>query len=81
MRDSVNDPTYKSRRELEFTLENDFQDQFIPRYSMVSFHTIPYTEVYKRGLAQLKMMDDYLSGDITKFELHENILKQLTPIP
>ncbi len=81
MRDSVNDPTYKSRRELEFRLENDFQDQFIPRYSMVSFHTIPYTEVYKRGLAQLKMMDDYLSGDISKFELHENILKQLTPIP
>ena len=80
MRDSVNDPTYKSRRELEFRLENDFQDQFIPRYSMVSFHTIPYTEVYKRGLAQLKMMDDYLSGDITESKLYENILSQLTPI-
>ena len=53
MRDSVNDPTYKSRRELEFRLENDFQGQFIPRYSMVSFHTIPYTEVYKLSLIHI----------------------------
>ena len=80
MRDSVNDPVYKNRRELEFSLETQFRDRFIPRYSMVSFHTMPYTEVYKRGLLQLKMMDDYLSGDITESKLYENILSQLTPI-
>ena len=80
MRDSVNDPAYKIKRELEFSLENKFRDRFIPRYSMVSFHTIPYTEVYKRGLIQLKMMEEYLSGEVTQSTLYENILNQLAPI-
>ena len=46
MRDSVNDPKYKIKRELEFDLENKFWDRFVPRYSMVSFHELPYSEVY-----------------------------------
>ena len=80
MRDFVNDPDYKIKRELEFSLENKFRDRFITRYSMVSFHTIPYTEVYKRGLIQLKMMEEYLSGEVTQSTLYENILNQLAPI-
>ena len=80
MRDSVNDPIFRKRRELEFKLENRFPDRFVPRYSMVSFTTIPYSEVYKRGLLQLGLMDKYISGKISKHDLHEQILYQLTPI-
>ena len=32
MRDSVNDPKYKIKRELEFDLENKFWDRFVPKY-------------------------------------------------
>ena len=48
MRDHVNDPEYKKRRNMELKLERMFPGQFIPRYSMVSFHQIPYAEVYQR---------------------------------
>ena len=80
MRDSVNNKEYKKRRELELVLEEKFRDKFIPRYSMVSFHQIPYSKVYKRGQIQLDLMNRYLSNELTKAELYDQIDKQLEPI-
>ena len=80
MRDLVNDPIYKKRRELELVLEAKFSERFIPRYSMVSFHQIPYAEVYRRGEIQFKLMNQYLSNELTETQLHELIKQQLTPI-
>lgn len=80
MRDSVNNKEYKKRRELELVLEKKFRDKFIPRYSMVSFHQIPYSKVYKRGQIQLDLMNRYLSNELTKAELYDQIDKQLEPI-
>jgi kynurenine 3-monooxygenase len=80
MRDSVNDPLYKKRRELEFELEEKFSDRFIPRYSMVSFHDIPYSKVYERGIMQLNLINEYLSGGISKEKLHERVLDELPPL-
>ena len=45
MRDHVNDPEYKKRRQLELKLERMFPEEFNPRYSMVSFHENEYSEV------------------------------------
>ena len=80
MRDSVNDPKYRKRRELELNLESKFWDRFVPRYSMVSFHQIPYSKVYERGKIQMNLMDSFLAGDITKNQLYNNIIQQLVPI-
>ena len=80
MRDSVNDPLYKKRRELEFELEEKFSDRFIPRYSMVSFHDIPYSKVYERGLMQLNLVNEYLSGGISKETLHDRVLDEIPPL-
>ena len=44
MRDHVNDAEFKLRRQVGFELEKRFPDHFIPRYSLVSFHTGPYSE-------------------------------------
>ena len=63
MRDHVNDPEYKKRRNVELKLERMFPGQFIPRYSMVSFHQIPYAEVYERGEKQFKIISDVLKAD------------------
>ena len=63
MRDHVNDTEYKKRRNVELKLERMFPGQFIPRYSMVSFHQIPYAEVYQRGEKQLKIIGDVLKAD------------------
>ena len=80
MRYSVNDPKYKIKRELEFDLENKFWDRFVPRYSMVSFHELPYSEVYRRGEVQSKLMYSFIKGDLTKKKLYEQIESKLTPI-
>ena len=79
MRDSVNDPMFIKRRELEFELESRFTERFVPRYSMVSFHQIPYSEVYRRGKIQFKLMSEFLSKDISKPKLYKKI-ESLLPI-
>ncbi len=60
MRDYVTDPYYIKRRELELKMERIFPDEFLPRYSMVSFHRIPYANVYAKGEYQNKLMDRIL---------------------
>ena len=77
MRDLVNDPIYLDRRNLEFELEKEFPDRFIPRYSMVSFHKIPYSEVYMRGRIQLDLMNKFQKGLISKSTLYQSIINQL----
>ena len=52
MRDLVNDPAFQLKHKVGFLLERRFPDVFIPRYSMVSFHRVPYTEALQRGEIQ-----------------------------
>ncbi len=80
MRDLVNDPIYIERRNLEFELEKEFPERFIPRYSMVSFHKIPYSEVYQRGRIQMDLMNKFQKGLISKIKLNESIINQLEPL-
>ena len=80
MRDSVNNLEYKKYRELELFLENKFPNRFIPRYSMVSFNEIPYSEVYRRGKIQSGIIKDFLSGKISKTIRDEEILNKLNPL-
>ena len=80
MRDSVNDQKYKIKRQLEFDLENKFWDRFVPRYSMVSFYELPYSEVYRRGEIQFKLIDSFIEGIITKKKLYADIENKLSPI-
>ncbi|MBC8323889.1 MAG: FAD-dependent monooxygenase [Candidatus Marinimicrobia bacterium] len=67
MRDHVNNPRYKKRRELELKMECMFPEKFTPRYSMVSFHQIPYANVYARGEEQYQLLDAILD----KYELDD----------
>ena len=58
MRDSVRDPRFQLKKELGFELERQFPDRFIPRYSMVMFHRIPYAKVLRRGEQQNELLDE-----------------------
>ena len=66
--------------QIHFDLENKFWDRFVPRYSMVSFHELPYSEVYRRGEVQSKLMYSFIAGDLTKKKLYEQVEKKLSPI-
>jgi kynurenine 3-monooxygenase len=56
MRDSVRDPKFQLRKELAWKLEALYPDRFIPRYSMVMFHLLPYADAYTRGRVQEKIL-------------------------
>jgi kynurenine 3-monooxygenase len=56
MRDAVRDPAFLLRRELAWKLEALYPDIFIPRYSMVMFHLMPYAEAYRRGTVQAEIL-------------------------
>jgi len=49
MRDSVRDPQFLLKKAIGFELERRFPGRFIPRYSMVMFHHLPYAEAQRRG--------------------------------
>ncbi|WP_251358268.1 NAD(P)/FAD-dependent oxidoreductase [Kangiella sp. TOML190] len=56
MRDSVRDPKFHLKKAIAFELEKKYPNQFIPRYSMVMFHHIPYAMAQSRGEAQANIL-------------------------
>ena len=61
MRDSVLEPKFALKKELGFELEKRIPDCFIPRYSMVMFHRIPYDEAFRRGQIQAQLLDELVA--------------------
>jgi len=64
MRDSVRDEKFILRNALAFELEKRFPEYFCPRYSMVMFHRLPYSEAKQRGLIQEEILQQ-LTIDVT----------------
>ena len=65
MRDSVRAPKFLLKKELAWKLEELYPDSFIPRYSMVMFHLLPYAEAYRRGKIQAEKRLDIFFGSQT----------------
>ena len=61
MRSTVREPKFQLKKDLSFRLEERHPDRFIPRYSMVMFHTIPYAEAQRRGAIQEGILDELTS--------------------
>jgi len=68
MRDSVRHTDFHLRKDVAWELETRFPEYFIPRYSMVMFHHIPYAQAFKRGNIQAEIVAE-LSETIN--EAHE----------
>ena len=62
MRDSVRHREFMLRKALERELERLHPGLFIPRYSLVMFHRIPYVEACRRGRIQAEILDELLRG-------------------
>ncbi len=58
MRSTVREPKFQLKKDLSFRLEERHPGRFIPRYSMVMFHTIPYAEAKRRGAIQEEILDE-----------------------
>jgi kynurenine 3-monooxygenase len=49
MRDKVGSPVFRWKKKLEHLLHDLFPGWLVPRYNLVSFSTVPYSEALKRG--------------------------------
>ena len=67
MRSTVRDPRFQLKKELAWRLEDRHPDRFIPRYSMVMFHRIPYAEAKRRGVIQSEILNR-LTEDIESLD-------------
>ena len=62
MRESVTDSKFQLKKELGFELERRFPDRFVPRYSMVMFHLLPYASAMTRGNVQQEILAELVQG-------------------
>ncbi len=58
MRSTVREPKFQLKKDVAFRLEERHPNRFVPRYSMVMFHTIPYAEAQRRGAIQEQILDE-----------------------
>jgi kynurenine 3-monooxygenase len=83
MRATVNDPKFHLKKAIAFELEKRLPEYFIPRYSMVMFHLIPYAQAFARGKIQAKILAELTAGidDIKQvdFARAERLVKQKLP--
>jgi kynurenine 3-monooxygenase len=85
MRDSVLDPRFQLKKELGFELERRLPERFIPRYSMVMFHRIPYHLALERGAVQEQLLDELTAGKTRLEEIdlalgERMVLDRLEPV-
>jgi kynurenine 3-monooxygenase len=71
MRDAVRDPKFQLQKKLGFLLEERNPGMFVPRYSMVMFHHLPYADARQRGVIQQRLLDQLTAGisDVTQVDL------------
>lgn len=62
MRSSVSDEKFQLKKELGFELERRFPDSFVPRYSMVMFHRVPYADAQRQGDLQQQILAELVEG-------------------
>ena len=53
MRDKVANPAFLIKKQAEKILEQNYPDEFMSVYSMVSFHRVPYSIAVKNGVIQV----------------------------
>ncbi len=84
MRSSVRDPKFHLKKAVAFELEKQFPNKFIPRYSMVMFHHIPYAMAQSRGAIQANILQQLTSNidsiDQVNWEDAKQLVSQLETI-
>ncbi|MFK7825885.1 MAG: FAD-dependent oxidoreductase [Oligoflexales bacterium] len=62
MRKTVRDPKFQLKKQLAFQLEELYPNIFIPQYSMVMFHRVPYLRAKQIGQVQEKILEQCVEG-------------------
>jgi kynurenine 3-monooxygenase len=67
MRDLVAEPKFQLKKKIESELYIRYPDKFIPKYTMVTFMRMPYTEALSKGKRQDLILNELTEG-INTFE-------------
>lgn len=62
MRDRVSDSRFLFRKKVELALQEKYPALFVPKYSMVTFHRIPYLVALARGTVQDRLLTELCSS-------------------
>jgi kynurenine 3-monooxygenase len=85
MRSGVTDPRYLIKRELALELERRFPDRISPRYNMVMFSDMPFSEAKRRAEAQNTILEKLLDGHTTiadvDFGQAADLIAAVDPLP
>jgi kynurenine 3-monooxygenase len=86
MRDRVDDDDYLLQRALERKLAERHPDRFMPRYSMVTFHRLPYATAFERGRLQRELLVELTRGHASLDTLDWSMVdaavrERLSPLP
>jgi kynurenine 3-monooxygenase len=85
MRDRVGDARFLFRKKVELALEAKLPKVFVPKYSMVTFHRIPYATALERGRVQDRILTELCEGierveDLDWSKAEQLITSQLLPL-
>jgi kynurenine 3-monooxygenase len=85
MRDRVADSRFLLRKKVELALEAKYPQTFVPKYSMVTFHRIPYSVALARGAIQDRMLAELCESisrveDLDWDKADRLIRRDLTPL-
>jgi kynurenine 3-monooxygenase len=80
MRDLVAHADFQLKKKVERLLEERYPDMFIPKYSMVTFHRLPYSVALARGKVQDRILAELCDGVVTPeqidFRKADTLIKQ-----
>lgn len=73
MRDLVADKRFQLKKKIEAELFKLHPDKFMPKYSMVTFHRIPYSVALSRGKIQEEILHELSEGisDVSEADLNK----------
>src|SRR5271163_3160505 len=85
MRDRVADSRFLFRKKVELALEAKYPQLFVPKYSMVTFHRVPYSVALARGTVQDRMLAELCESidrveDLDWDRADHLIRRDLTPL-
>jgi kynurenine 3-monooxygenase len=85
MRDRVADPRFLFRKKVELALEAKYPQLFVPKYAMVTFHRIPYSVAFARGVVQDRILAELCDPierveDLDWAKADQLIRSQLSPL-
>ena len=85
MRDRVADPRFLFKKKVELALEAKYPRLFVPKYSMVTFHRVPYAVAFSRGRIQDAMLTELCDSinrveDLNWSKADAMIRRNLTPL-